>query len=116
MGGAGEMESSDGAEVEAGPSLRAASVIPAEPGIVATGFTADFEENAIHFHVLKFPRDTVFVWCGDGPPRLDHLALAIQTKWDPMPSATTVFGKDDNEWVEAFASKLAKRLKTVLYL
>jgi len=44
------------------------------------------------------------------------MATAIQTKWDTMPVSTTVLGKDDSDWMEPFAGKLAKKLGTVLHL
>jgi len=60
-------------------------------------------------------RDSLFVWGGANPPEMSHLSIAIKTKWDDMPTSTTVLGSD-SEWIEPFASKLAKRLGKVLFL
>jgi len=93
----------------------AAIIEEAIPKISQQGFSVTYGDNDLHFLVLSF-RDSVLVWGGDAPGTLGHLATAIKTRWDPMPTATTVFGKADCEWAEPLASKLAKRLSTVVHL
>lgn len=86
----------------------------AVPSLSQHGFTATWADGLLHFHVLTL-RDSLFVWGGANPPEMSHLSIAIKTKWDDMPTSTTVLGSD-SEWIEPFASKLAKRLGKVLFL
>jgi len=89
-----------------------------EPAVSSFGqhdFSEAYEDEMHYFQVIKM-RDSVFVWGGDSSKMIGHMTTAIQTKWDPMPTASTVLGKDDTDWIEPYASKLGKRLKTVLHL
>lgn len=74
------------------------------------------EEKSVHFHVVRMG-EGFYAWAGDERGRMDNLAVAIQTRFDQMPSARELLdaGKDDGPG-RAMAARLAKRFKAPVFL
>jgi len=50
-----------------------------------------FMETPVYFLLISL-RDSFFVWVGSAPPCLDHMAVAVPTRFDPQPITSTVLG------------------------
>jgi hypothetical protein len=74
------------------------------------------EERSVHIHVVRMG-EGFYVWAGDQRGRMDNLAVAIQTRFDQMPSARELLdvGKDDGPG-RGMATRLAKRFKAPVFL
>merc|ERR1711865_633814 len=78
-------------------------------------FETAFNDTLIYAHVINM-RGSLFAWVGDAPPKLGSLVLALQTKWDTLPTATTILGKHDCEWSIPMAQRISKKIQSGLFL
>eukprot|EP00898_Chlorokybus_atmophyticus_P008935 jgi/Chlat1/9042/Chrsp94S08303 len=63
----------------------------------------------VHFQILELDKQ-VFVWVGHGVPRLGNLHAATPTKFDRVPSVTTLFGGGANDPAATIAQRLSLKL------
>jgi hypothetical protein len=74
------------------------------------------EERSIHLHVVQMT-DSFYAWAGDDDGTMDSLSVAIQTRFDQMPSARELLeGGKDNGTGRGMATRLSKRLRSPVFL
>jgi len=79
-----------------------------EPTIQIHQFTDTFLDTKIFFQVI-FLKDSFFIWMGSGPPQLGHLSLSMKSKFDTIPSISSLLGDSVDKSSHAFAQRLAKK-------
>lgn len=67
-----------------------------------------YQDQQIFFQIVVLERQ-IFAWAGTAPPRMGNLCLAMPTRLDPVPSATTLLGSGDED-VTSMAQRLARRV------
>ncbi|XP_052584540.1 proteasome assembly chaperone 4 isoform X1 [Peromyscus californicus insignis] len=67
-------------------------------------FSARLWEQLVHFHVMRLT-DSLFLWVG-ATPQLRNLAVAMCSRYDPIPVCTSLFGDTS----DTTSSGLAQRL------
>ncbi|XP_048404016.1 proteasome assembly chaperone 4 [Stegostoma tigrinum] len=70
-------------------------------------FSEKLSELTVHFHVLRM-KDSFFLWVGSSPI-LSNLAVAMCTKFDPMPVSTLMLGDSSDTTPNSVAQRLAKK-------
>ncbi|XP_041040676.1 proteasome assembly chaperone 4 [Carcharodon carcharias] len=70
-------------------------------------FSEKLSEQTVHFHLLSM-KDSFFLWVGSAP-NLSNLAVAMCTKFDPMPVSTLVLGDASDTTPNSVAQRLAKK-------
>ncbi|XP_043575408.1 proteasome assembly chaperone 4 isoform X1 [Chiloscyllium plagiosum] len=70
-------------------------------------FSEKLSEQMVHFHVLRM-KDSFFLWVGS-TPTLSNLAVAMCTKFDPMPVSTLILGDSSDTTPNSVAQRLAKK-------
>ncbi|XP_052584542.1 proteasome assembly chaperone 4 isoform X3 [Peromyscus californicus insignis] len=68
-------------------------------------FSARLWEQLVHFHVMRLT-DSLFLWVG-ATPQLRNLAVAMCSRYDPIPVCTSLFGDTS----DTTSSGLAQRLE-----
>ena len=78
--------------------------------------TVVFHDKPVHMHVVRMA-ESFYAWVGDDSGRLDTLAVAIQTRFNEMPSAREVLNSGgDDAAGRGMAMRLAKRFKVPVFL
>ncbi|XP_043575409.1 proteasome assembly chaperone 4 isoform X2 [Chiloscyllium plagiosum] len=67
-------------------------------------FSEKLSEQMVHFHVLRM-KDSFFLWVGS-TPTLSNLAVAMCTKFDPMPVSTLILGDSSDTTPNSVAQRL----------
>lgn len=68
-----------------------------------------FQDQQLHFQVVVLDRQ-LFIWIGVEPPRLSNLCMAMPTRLDPIPSATSLLpGRADDDII-SMSQRLAKKV------
>ncbi|KAG8463070.1 hypothetical protein KFE25_001843 [Diacronema lutheri] len=74
------------------------------------------EERAVHLHAIRMA-ESYYAWAGDQGGRMDGLAVAIQTRFEQMPSSRELLDTArDNGAARGMATRLAKRLRAPVFL
>ncbi|XP_060706101.1 proteasome assembly chaperone 4 isoform X1 [Hemiscyllium ocellatum] len=71
-------------------------------------FSEKLSEQMVHFHVLRM-KDSFFLWVGS-TPTLSNLAVAMCTKFDPMPVSTLILGDSSDTTPNSVAQRLDEEL------
>ncbi|XP_072366093.1 proteasome assembly chaperone 4 [Scyliorhinus torazame] len=84
----------------------------AEPGaaprsLSVHNFSEKLAEQTVHFHLLSM-KESFFLWVGSAPT-LSNLAVAMCTRFDPMPVSTLVLGDASDTTPNSVAQRLAKK-------
>lgn len=79
-----------------------------------------FLETPVYFLLVAL-RDTYLLWVGSVPPRLDHMAVAVPTRFDAQPSASTILGDPtlasaQQEFTLSVAKHLGKRTGRMFFV
>ncbi|XP_067906065.1 proteasome assembly chaperone 4 [Heterodontus francisci] len=77
------------------------------PTLSVHNFSEKLSEQTVHFHVLRM-KDSFFLWVGSAPT-FSNLAVAMCTKFDPMPVSTLVLGDASDTTPNSVAQRLAKK-------
>uniref|UniRef100_UPI00398F50FC proteasome assembly chaperone 4 n=1 Tax=Pristiophorus japonicus TaxID=55135 RepID=UPI00398F50FC len=80
---------------------------PGTGSLSVHNFSEKLSEQTVHFHVLRM-RDSFFLWVGIAPT-ISNLAVAMCTKFDPMPVSTLVLGDASDTTPNSVAQRLAKK-------
>lgn len=74
------------------------------------------DERSVYLHAICMA-DCYYAWAGDSNGRMDSLAVAIQTRFDEMPSSRELFDTArDNGPGRGMSARLSKRLKAPVFL
>lgn len=74
------------------------------------------EERGVHLHAIRMA-ESYYAWAGDQDGRMDSLAVAVQTRFDEMPSSRELFDAPRGSGVSrGMAARLSKRLKVPVFL
>lgn len=91
-------------EVKAKETL---SIEPAECRLSVHSFSESLMDKEVFFHVTKM-KDCFMLWIGNKPASMNNLAVAIDTKFDSVPSSSLLMGDVSDLQPTALAQKLAK--------
>uniref|UniRef100_A0A4X1SPW1 Proteasome assembly chaperone 4 n=2 Tax=Sus scrofa TaxID=9823 RepID=A0A4X1SPW1_PIG len=69
-------------------------------------FTARLWEQLVHFHVMRLT-DSLFLWVG-ATPHLRNLAVAMCTRYDPIPVSTALLGDTSDPTSTGLAQRLGR--------
>ncbi|KAL4450043.1 hypothetical protein ABPG77_010712 [Micractinium sp. CCAP 211/92] len=84
---------------------------PPSAGLVQHTFSATFQEEQQLFFQLVVLQRQIYAWVGTAPPRLTSLCLAVPTRLDPVPAATSLLPGPSaaDEDLTSMAQRIAKR-------
>ncbi|KAM6176491.1 proteasome assembly chaperone 4 isoform 2-T2 [Erethizon dorsatum] len=69
-------------------------------------FSARLWEQLVHFHVMRLT-DSLFLWVG-ATPDLRNLAVAMCSRYDPIPVCTSLFGNTSDTTSTGLAQRLGR--------
>lgn len=81
--------------------------VPAECKFTLHTFSDTLLDQKVHFQILKMT-DSLYVWIGISP-EMDALAVAMCTKYDPVPSVVNLIGSKADLSSTTLAQRLAKK-------
>ncbi|CAM6129780.1 unnamed protein product [Calypogeia fissa] len=74
-------------------------------GLPLTEFSDEIDEATFHFQILKLT-DQLYIWVGCNSARLGHLYASFPSRFDKMPSLTTLIGGG----ADSVGASMARRL------
>nr|XP_010966889.1 proteasome assembly chaperone 4 [Camelus bactrianus] len=77
-------------------------------------FSARLWEQLVHFHVMRLT-DSLFLWVGV-TPHLRNLAVAMCTRYDPIPVSTALFGDTSDTTSTGLAQRLARKTSKQVFV
>ncbi|KAK7802295.1 hypothetical protein U0070_012817 [Myodes glareolus] len=77
-------------------------------------FSARLWEQLIHFHVMRLT-DSLFLWVG-ATPHLRNLAVAMCSRYDPIPVCTSLFGDTSDATSSGLAQRLARKTSKQVFV
>ncbi|PSC72300.1 phosphoglycolate phosphatase [Micractinium conductrix] len=92
------------------PNLAALAGLPTDDSSSAMQHhtaSDSYQDTPVYFQIVVLERQ-IFAWVGVAPPRLANLQLAMPTRLDPLPSATSLLGSADDE-LASMSQRLSKR-------
>lgn len=88
-------------------SKKTLSIEPAECRLGVHSFSERLMDRELDFHVTKM-KDSFMLWIGGKPATMTNLAVAINTKFDSVPSSSMLMGDVADMQPTALAQRLAK--------
>ncbi|KAB1261717.1 Proteasome assembly chaperone 4 [Camelus dromedarius] len=76
-------------------------------------FSARLWEQLVHFHVMRLT-DSLFLCGGHAAPR--NLAVAMCTRYDPIPVSTALFGDTSDTTSTGLAQRLARKTSKQVFV
>eukprot|EP01119_Soliformovum_irregulare_P014244 TRINITY_DN3887_c0_g1_i1.p1 TRINITY_DN3887_c0_g1~~TRINITY_DN3887_c0_g1_i1.p1 ORF type:complete len:135 (-),score=8.16 TRINITY_DN3887_c0_g1_i1:133-537(-) len=86
-----------------------------EPTIKISQSSHTFMDAQIHFQIIHL-KDSFYLWIGTGLPKMGQLSLAFTTPFDSVPSVSNITDPSMEQFSNALALRLAKRLKKPIYV
>lgn len=80
---------------------------PVECKFTVHTFSDTLLDQKVHFQILKMT-DSLYVWIGTSP-EMGALAVAMSTKYDPVPSVVNLMGNKADLSSTTLAQRLAKK-------
>lgn len=77
-------------------------------------FSARLWEQLVHFHVMRLT-DSLFLWVG-ATPHLRNLAVAMCSRYDPIPVCTSLFGDTSDTTSTGLAQRLARKTSKQVFV
>ncbi|XP_054983589.1 proteasome assembly chaperone 4 [Sorex araneus] len=77
-------------------------------------FSARLWEQLVHFHVMRLA-DSLFLWVG-ATPHLRNLAVAMCSRFDSVPVATSLFGDASDPASTGLAQRLARKTRKQVFV
>ncbi|KAL6035434.1 hypothetical protein STEG23_001179 [Scotinomys teguina] len=77
-------------------------------------FSARLWEQLVHFHVMRLT-DSLFLWVG-ATPHLRNLAVAMCSRYDPIPVCTSLFGDTSDTTSSGLAQRLARKTSKQVFV
>ncbi|XP_005066456.1 proteasome assembly chaperone 4 [Mesocricetus auratus] len=77
-------------------------------------FSARLLEQLVHFHVMRLT-DSLFLWVG-ATPHLRNLAVAMCSRYDPIPVCTSLFGDTSDTTSTGLAQRLARKTSKQVFV
>ncbi|XP_055964462.1 proteasome assembly chaperone 4 [Sorex fumeus] len=77
-------------------------------------FSARLWEQLVHFHVMRLT-DSLFLWVG-ATPHLRNLAVAMCSRFDSVPVATSLFGDASDPASAGLAQRLARKTRKQVFV
>ncbi|XP_052584541.1 proteasome assembly chaperone 4 isoform X1 [Peromyscus eremicus] len=77
-------------------------------------FSARLWEQLVHFHVMRLT-DSLFLWVG-ATPQLRNLAVAMCSRYDPIPVCTSLFGDTSDTTSSGLAQRLARKTSKQVFV
>lgn len=89
---------------------------PAQPGgdVSIHNFSARLCEQLIHFHAMRM-KDSLFLWVG-AVPHMRNLAVAMCSRYDSIPVATSLFGDTSDTTTTGLAQRLARKTNKQVFV
>ncbi|KAL6046265.1 hypothetical protein QOT17_022308 [Balamuthia mandrillaris] len=107
---------SEASAAAAATNATTAQAKPAQPCIKIHNFSDEFMDTPIYFQVTCL-QDSYLIWMGTCLPRLADLCVAVPTRYDTLPSASTLLGEGYvSDFSSVLAQRLAKRLKGMVFI
>ncbi|XP_072801877.1 proteasome assembly chaperone 4 isoform X3 [Vicugna pacos] len=107
--GAGSARAASPAGGMEGPRAAAAS-----GDVSLHNFSARLWEQLVHFHVMRLT-DSLFLWVG-ATPHLRNLAVAMCTRYDPIPVSTALLGDTSDTTSTGLAQRLARKTNKQVFV
>ncbi|XP_049621048.1 proteasome assembly chaperone 4 [Suncus etruscus] len=77
-------------------------------------FSARLWERPVHFHVMRLT-GSLFLWVG-AAPQLRNLAVAVCSRYDSIPVATSLFGDASDTASASLAQRLARKTSKQVFV
>ncbi|XP_036044283.1 proteasome assembly chaperone 4 isoform X1 [Onychomys torridus] len=82
--------------------------------VLLHNFSARLWEQLVHFHVMRLT-DSLFLWVG-ATPHLRNLAVAMCSRYDPIPVCTSLFGDTSDATSSGLAQRLARKTSKQVFV
>ncbi|EDL40887.1 proteasome assembly chaperone 4 isoform b [Mus musculus] len=86
----------------------------ADADVSLHNFSARLWEQLVHFHVMRLT-DSLFLWVG-ATPHLRNLAVAMCSRYDPIPVCTSLFGDTSDTTSTGLAQRLARKTSKQVFV
>ncbi|KAG8442463.1 hypothetical protein GDO86_011306 [Hymenochirus boettgeri] len=86
---------------------------PVPRAVTIHNFSEKICDRTVYFHVMAMD-DCFFLWVGLSA-NLEHLAVAMCSRYDSVPLSTSVLGDPSDTTSTSFAQRLAKKTKKQVF-